>query len=415
MTVCVFAAILGRMTWKEANVSELRMELVNLVRREGVSVTAAARMYGVSRKTANKWLVRFEEFGRSGLHDASRAPKSQPNRTDESIRKLIIKKRKRHPHWGPVKILNELVLDGWDRSALPAPSTAGQILDKAELVRKRPKRNPRPPGGGGPATADGPNDLWTADYKGEFRLGNGTYCYPLTIQDHHTKFVLRVRACGGTRAEVTRDTFRSLFKEFGVPRSILSDNGAPFVVRGLTGLTSVAVDWMKQDIAIRRSRIGCPQDNGSHERMHRDLKAETTRPPCRTMQGQQHRFTCWTHERNEVRPHDGIGGVRPASLYAPSPREYCARPRPWEYDGHWEALKVRRNGNLTWRSRPVYVSETLGGEHVGLEEVEDGIWRLCYRRTELGLLNERHRAGPRVLIPNPWWETKSKRRPAPSR
>jgi hypothetical protein len=273
-------------------------------------------------------------------------------------------------------------------------------------VRPRRRRDPAPTGEGVAASSSGPNDLWTADFKGNFRLGCGRRCYPLTIQDHHSRYVLKVRACLGTESEMARATFRSVFREYGVPRRILSDNGPPFAAPGHTGISHLAVNWMRQDIQVERTRTAHPQDNGGHERMHRDLKAETTRPPCRTRQGQQHRFTVWTRCRNHERPHEALGGATPGSVYEPSARQYNSAPMPWEYPGHWETMKVRRNGMMRWRGSAVFMSLALAGEWVGLEEIDDGLWRVCYRRTQLGLLNERDRSGPRVIVPNPWWTTR---------
>lgn len=274
------------MPWKETRTVDLRMELVRLVRREGASVTAAAEALGVSRKTAHKWLARFEEEGRRGVSDRSRSPLTRPNQTPDSTCRLLIETRRRHPSWGPRKVLDYLDLQGWDRASLPAASTVGEILRRADLVKPRRRRAPSPTGAGVAASSAGPNDLWTVDFKGEFRLGDGSVCYPLTIQDHHCRYVLSVRACPSTESGAARSVFRAVFQQYGVPRRILSDNGPPFAAPGLTGLSHLAVDWMKQDIAIERTRPSSPQDNGSHERMHRDLKAETTRPPCRTMRGQ---------------------------------------------------------------------------------------------------------------------------------
>lgn len=394
------------MPWKEAQTVDLRMELVRLVRREGASVSAAAEALNVSRKTAHKWLNRFEEEGRRGLSDRSRAPRTQPGQTPDSSCQLVIEARRRHPTWGPRKILDSLVLQGWDRGSLPAASTVGEILRRADLVKPRRRRAPSLAGPGVAAASAGPNDLWTVDFKGEFRLGNGELCYPLTIQDHHSRYLLRVRACPSTASGEARVAFGSVFAEYGVPRRILSDNGTPFSAPGLTGLSQMAVDWMKQDITIERTRVSSPQDNGSHERMHRDLKAETTRPPCRTMRGQQHRFTSWTSCRNQKRPSEALGGKTPGSIYKPSIREFNPRPAPWEYPGHWETAKVRQNGMMKWRTGPVFLSSAMIGEWVGLEEIEDGLWRVCYRRTQLGILSERDRSGARVLVPNPWWVTK---------
>lgn len=385
---------------------DLRLELVRLVRRDGLSVTSSAESLGVSRKTAHKWLGRFEEGGRAALLDRSRAPRSHPNQTSDEMRELVIAVRKKHPRWGPRKILDRLVLDGRDRADLPSASAMSDLFARAELVKPARRRSPLVSGGGVSAASTDPNDLWTVDFKGDFKLGNGTRCYPLTIQDHHSKYVLTVRACPNTGSAGVRDAFRHVFKAFGVPRRILSDNGVPFAAPGLTGMSLVAIDWLKQDIVIERTRSASPQDNGSHERMHRDLKAETTRPPCRTMRGQQCRMTSWYGGRNNERPHEALDGLTPCMVYESSARAYNPSPADWEYPGHWEVRKVRQNGMLTWRTGEVFISSALRSERVGLEEIDDGIWRLCYRGLQIGLLNERDRRGIRIVVPTPWWVTK---------
>jgi len=394
------------MPWKENCTVDLRTELVRLVRRDGLSVTSAGASLGVSRKTAHKWLSRFEEGGRAALCDQSRAPRTHPNQTSDEMRDLVIAVRKKHPRWGPRKVLDRLVLDGWDRADLPSPSTVSDLFASKKLVKPARRRSPLVSGGGVNARSTDPNDLWTVDFKGDFKLGNGVRCYPLTIQDHHSKYVLSVRACESTGAAGVRDAFRLVFKTYGVPRRILSDNGVPFAAPGVTGLSRVAIDWLKQDIIIERTRSASPQDNGSHERMHRDLKAETTRPPCRTMRGQQCRMTSWSQRRNNERPHEALDGLTPSMVYEPSVRAYNPAPADWEYPGHWEVRKVQQNGMLRWRTGEVFISSALRSERVGLEEIDDGIWRLCYRGLQIGLLNERDPRGTRLVVPTPWWVTK---------
>jgi putative transposase len=394
------------MPWKELCTVDMRTELVRLVRRDGFSVTSAAESLGVSRKTAHKWLTRFEEGGRPALYDRSCAPHSHPNQTSCEMRQRMIAMRRTHPRWGPRKILDRLVLDGFDRADLPSASTASDIFTRAKLVKPARRRSALVAGGGVKAAATTPNDLWTVDFKGDFKLGNGDRCYPLTIQDHHSKYVLAVRVCESTASADVRRAFRLVFKSVGVPRRILSDNGVPFAAPGVTGLSSLTIDWLKQDIMVERTRRASPQDNGSHERMHRDLKADTTRPPCRTMHGQQCRMTSWFQSRNHDRPHEALDGLTPEMVYESSAREYNPSPVEWEYPGHWEVRKVRQNGMLRWRAGQVFVSAALRCECVGLEEIDDGLWRLCYRGMQIGLLNERDRRGARLQAPNPWWMTK---------
>lgn len=386
---------------------DLRFELVRLIRQDGVSVTVAARTFGISRKTAYKWLDRFDEAGRGGLADRSRARHSQDHRTPEEVRKALMAARRRHPSWGPRKLLGVVKREGWRTSELPAPSTVGSMLKAAGLVEPRRRRDRAEHGPGVRATSSSPNDLWTADFKGDFLLGDGSRCYPLTIQDHHARFMITVRAFDGTHSRPVRDAFRRAFRDFGVPRRILTDNGPPFAAPSLTGISLLTADWMRQGIRVERSRPGHPSDNGAHERMHRDLKRETTRPPCRTSRGQQHRFTRWIAERNNVRPHESLGGRTPSGVYEPSRRAYEERPPAWEYPGHWETPTVRRNGMAKCRRDLVFVASTLAGERLGLEEIDDGLWRVWYRQTELGLLNERGSRGHRLLMPHAWWSSRT--------
>jgi putative transposase len=302
----------------------------------------------------------------------------------------VVTFRKRFPFMGPRKIVARLT-ELHPEIKWPSPSTVGDILDRADLVQRRRRRNPpaHPLRERGKATA--PNDLMTVDYKGEFLLGNHRYCYPLTMVDHVTRFILACDAFDSTQQPHTRRAFERVFRTYGLPRAILSDNGSPFGSPGLARLSRLSLWWIGLGISVERIVPGHPEQNGAHERMHRTLKAETTRPPEVTIAKQQKRFNRFVHDFNHERPHETLGQKRPASLYTPSPRPYPESLPPIEYDGHLQVRKVDHRGTIKWRNEKLFLSHTLSGEIVGLEEIDDGAWSLYYGPVLLARFDERER------------------------
>lgn len=389
------------MPWKETCIVSERHHLIALVVREGLSISEASRSLGISRKTAYKWLSRYSEGGASSLSDRSRARLTQPERVPPWIADRLIELRRRTGE-GALKLLARLGRSHPGLS-LPSSSTAGEILRRAGLVasRGRRRRDPELRGPAGPYRAgDHANDLWTVDCKGQFRLGDGSLCHPMTIQDDATRFVLRVDGHGSPSTEVALRSFRRTFQRYGVPLRIHSDNGSPFAGCGVGRLSRVSVEWMRQGIEVCRSRPGCPQDNPRHERMHRTLKSFAARPPCGSASAQQRRFRAFTRWMNEDRPHEALELRTPSSLYAASPREWTSRPREPEYPGDWEVRRIRRDGQMKLRGEQLFVSMALSGELVGLSEVQDGIWRLCYRQSVLCFVDVRGGV-PRILAGAP--------------
>lgn len=354
------------------------------------SVTELANRYGVSRKTLYKWLNRHDTDGSSGLVDRSRSPAHSPQQTSDEVMDRVVAFRKRFPFMGPRKIVARL-MELHPEVDWPAPSTVGDILARADLVEHRRRRNPpaHPLRERGSATA--PNDLMTVDYKGEFRLGNHRYCYPLTIVDHVTRFILACDAFDSTQQPHTRRAFERVFRTYGLPRAILSDNGSPFGSPGLARLSRLSLWWIRLGISVERIVPGHPEQNGAHERMHRTLKAETTRPPEPTLARQQKRFDRFVHDFNHERPHETLGQKRPVSLYTPSPRPYPKTLPALEYDGHLEVRKVDHRGTIKWKNEKLFLSHTLSGEIVGLEEIDDGAWSLYYGPVLLARFDERER------------------------
>jgi len=381
------------MPWKETCAVLERHHLVNLV-HSGVSVSEASRLLGVSRKSAHKWLDRYDELGRSGLDDRSRARLTQPNATSGEARDLLIRLRKklgvgpRQLLWQARRVRPEL--------ALPSVSTVSAILLRAglSLGKVRRRRDPSLRGASGVYRAGRvANEQWTIDFKGDFLLGDRSRCYPLTIQDDATRYVLCVDGHASPCGVGVQESIEAVFRKYGIPQRIHSDNGAPFASNGMCRLSQVSVSWMRQGIEVCRSRPSHPEDNPRHERMHRTLKARTTRPPSMTPRGQQIRFTRFARWMNEERGHEALGMRAPVELWRPSSREWCSKPADPEYPGHWEVRRVRRTGMMQLRGRWVFMSQALGGEPIGLEEIADGIWRAVYRRTVLGFVDVREREG----------------------
>lgn len=376
------------MSWKVSDPMSERVKFIGLLHSGQRTIAGLCREFGISRKTAYKWADRFEQQGLKGLQDQSRARHHQAHQTCPEIQDLLIAARKKHPTWGPRK------LKAWleDRSSgldLPAASTIGDLLKREGLIPKR-KRRVHPPPGLAPKPGEilKPNQEWDADFKGEFKLGNGEYCYPLTITDAYSRYLFDVRALEGTAGNGVRRCFERIFRDYGLPWTIRTDNGCPFAGNGLGRLSALSVWWIRLGIRPVRGRPRHPQDNGRHERMHRTLKAETTRPPALESRGQQRRFDGFRAEYNQERPHEALHQQPPARIYQASPRPYPEQIPAIDYPSHYEVRKVCSGGIFGWRSRLIFAGHSLVGERVGLIEIEDGLWRVSYADVELGLLDE---------------------------
>ena len=357
--------------------------------RRTLSITELCELYSVSRKTGYKWIERYLTSGPSGLEDRSRKPCSSPNQTPQYIVDAFIELRCRHPSWGAKKLLSILQKrhPSW---ALPGRSTVCDILRRHGLVPK--KRHQRHIGHPGKPTTliAAPNDVWSADFKGQFKTGDGLYCYPLTVADGYSRFLLGCQALSSTRVAAAKPVFTRLFKEFGLPKRIRTDNGVPFATNTLGRLSQLSAWWVRLGILPEFIEPGKPQQNGRHERMHRTLKAETTRPPARTRRAQQSKFDHFREEFNCQRPHEALDMRTPAACYEPSPRKMPNKPPPLEYPDRFEVRYVSANGGIRWNHQWVNVSHVCVGEYVGLEEIDDGVWNVYFGPLKLGRLLERH-------------------------
>lgn len=363
---------------------DLRLEFMARLNR-GERMTDLCTEYEISRKTGHKLKKRYEELGVKGLEEQSRAPKFIPHRTTPEIVELVVRERQAHPTWGARKL--KAVLEGRLGRPLPSASTLGDILVRANLVERRTTRGRYRSRPTGLSIAEAPNDGWSIDYKGQFRLGDKSYCYPLTITDQYSRFLLACDAMAAIDEEQARESCEMVFREYGLPRVIRSDNGVPFATTGLLNLSKLSVYWMRLGIGVERIRPAHPEENGRHERMHRTLKQETTRPPRRTLLQQQDAFEDFVTEFNEQRPHEALGMKCPAAVYSKSTRPHPETlPEP-EYPLHDDTVEIDRKGRLyVCKGRQPYVAAALANQLVGIREEDDGRWLVTFLNLDLGYI-----------------------------
>lgn len=365
-----------------------RLQFVAECLRLERSMAELCRAYGISRKTGYKVLGRYGADGPRGLQDRSRAPHQHPNAVAEELVSAVLALRVRHPRWGPRKLRARLQREA-PTGRWPAASTIGDLLQRHGLTVPRRRRRRAAPATDPLRGCVAPNDVWTADFKGWFRTGDGARCNPLTLSDGVSRFLLRCQALTPPDEARVRPLCEAAFREYGLPGAIRSDNGPPFASVAAGGLSRLAVWWIKLGIRPERIRPGHPEDNGRHERLHQTLKAETATPPASTLRAQQQRFDRFRREYNEERPHEALGQHPPAAVYTPSPRPYPERVREPEYPDDQLVRRVRHNGEIKWHGRLIFVSQCLAGEPVGLEEFDDDRWLVRFGPVALGWLDAR--------------------------
>jgi putative transposase len=367
---------------------DLRTQFIADYLRGLITISELCREYEISRKTAYKWIDRYEAEGAAGLVDRSRRPHHFPNATPDELVQAILSKRRHYPDWGAKKLLKLLSKDQ-PECEWPARSTACNILARHNLVKQSRRRRPIGHPGKPSTIITAPNQVWAADFKGQFKTRDGYYCYPLTVTDGFSRYLLGCQALSSTSCAAAKPVFRRLFQDFGLPERIRTDNGGPFASVSLARLSTLSAWFIRLGIVRELIEPGKPQQNGSHERMHRTLKAATTRPPAANRATQQRRFRTFGQLFNYVRPHEALNMDTPADHYQPSLRPYPERLPPLEYPAHFECRRVGDNGCIRWRSERVHVSVVCAHEYVGLEAIDTGIWNVYFGSLKLGRLIEK--------------------------
>jgi putative transposase len=385
------------MPWQECSKMDERLRFVARL-LEGEKMAVVCREYDISRKTGYKLFSRYKETGYEGLTDRSRRPYRQGCRLPDAIESLILQVKREHPSWGAPKIREKIKRKNLEIS-LPAISTVHAVLHRHDLVN-RPRRRRFKAEGTALSTTREPNDLWCADYKGEFMLADKRYCYPLTITDFASRYLLSCEALLTTKERYAFTVFERVFKDFGMPKAIRTDNGIPFASpNSLFGLSKLSVWWLRLGIDIERIKPGNPQQNGRHERMHLTLKKEATKPAARNLLQQQDKFDHFIQVYNHERPHQAIGMRYPGELYKPSLRLYRGIGE-LEYPFHDRTITVTNCGRICVGRRKINLSTVFAGQNVGIKEVSDKIWLVSFMKYDLGFFD--HQTGTVTSAENPF-------------
>ena len=385
------------MPWKESSVMEERLRFVaRLLDGEGMS--EVCREFGISRKTGYKIFSRYKDQGLEALCDRSRRPVRYANQLPQQVEQLIVDLKRGKPHWGARKIRELLVRRLAGDVRIPAKSTVHAVLDRYDLVKRARQRRGRAEGTPLSHAAQS-NDLWCTDFKGEFTLGNGRYCYPLTVSDQASRYLLACEALESTKEAPVIEAFVRLFGERGLPAAIRSDNGLPFASpNGLYNLSRLSVWWLRLGIQIERIKPGHPQQNGRHERMHLTLKKEATRPPGMNILQQQAKFDAFVNEFNTERPHEALEMKCPAEFYTPSSKAYDGLPEV-AYPFHDKNILVTACGRICMHRKKVNISTVLAGQRLGIKEVDDGIWLVSFMHYDLGYIDLEQKTLPTIDNP----------------
>lgn len=375
------------MPWNTMDVRDQRLMFVGDVLRDQDSFAGLCRRYGISRKTGYKWVDRYRQQGLEGLQDRSSKPDGHPCRVPFSLRqeiadlrthgqltlgakKIQVKLRELHPDIDP-----------------PAVSTINKILSQAGLSRSKVKRRRYDRYRQPLSETAAPHELWSVDFKGQFKLAGGQWCYPLTVMDDHSRYLVGIRGQESVEHRATRANFRRLFQAHGLPQRIRSDNGTPFSSNSTAGLSQLSIWWIRLGIHPERIEPGKPQQNGRHERMHRTFKDAVLSKPCGSMKAQQRSFERFRQDYNADRPHESLDMQTPASRYDKSPRDYPAKLPPIDYPSYFQVKKVSPSGVIYQRRGQSYISHLLSGEYIGLDVIDDGIYDVYFSFYRLGRLD----------------------------
>jgi putative transposase len=369
------------MPWKECHTVEERLRFIARL-LDGEKMAGLCREFGISRKTGYKIYSRYKDCGIDGLTDRSRRPYRQANQLPMQIEKLIVGLKKTYPHWGAPKIREKLRRLYPDMHC-PAISTVHAVMDRHGLVTRRKRRRYKAKGTALAHVTD-PNELWCADYKGEFMLADRRYCYPLTITDYASRYLITCDALSTTKEVYAFSVFERAFKDFGLPKAIRTDNGIPFsCCNALYGLSKLSVWWLRLGINIERIKPGHPEQNGRHERMHLTLKKEATRPAADNFLQQQARFDDFIDYYNTDRPHQALNMQMPGELYKKSPRPYQGLG-DLEYPFHDRTALVTNCGRICYKRRKINISTVFAGQRVGIKQMTNSVWLVSFMQYDLG-------------------------------
>ena len=378
------------MPWREELPMDQRLRFIGDYLNGYFSFAELCDRFGISRKTGYKWINRYRESGNpTSIVDQSRRPHHFPTKTPEVITEALLSIRDKHPSWGPRKLLWRVARDHPEWINLPAPSTVSLILKRNGLSRKRRKSVRRPHPGKPMTVITEANQVWTLDFKGQFKTGDGVYCYPLTVADGFSRYIFGCEGLLSPSHDRVKRSLKRIFKEHGLPERIRSDNGTPFASVALGRLSRLSVWWIRLGILPELIEPGCPQQNGRHERMHKTLKYETTIPPAENLRKQQRKFDSFRYEFNYERPHEALDMTVPSEVHTKSSRPYPAKLPQVEYPAHFEVRRVSHNSGFRWRSKRVNAGHVFSGEYIGLEEIDNGIWDVYFGPIWLGRLDER--------------------------
>ena len=376
------------MPWKETRIMDQKIQLIADWLTGEVSITDLSEIYGISRKTVYKWIYRYQSNTINGLSERSRAPGCHPNAAPAEIVARILAVKRRNMKWGPRKVVSWL-RNQYPDQRWPANSTTGEILKRNDLVRTRHRRRRTPLYSEPFKACRQPNDVWSADYKGQFRLRDGNLCYPFTLTDNYSRYLLSCHGLNRPTHEQTKPLLERAFQEYGLPEAIRTDNGTPFASVALGGLSRLSVWLIKLGVRPERIEAGHPEQNGRHERLHRTLKEAAISPPRNNRAEQQRAFDRFTKEYNQERPHEALGQKPPQSVYQRSPREYPAKMPLVEYDSGLVVRQVRNSGEIKWKGELLYISQALGKEAVGLKQLDNHYWEIYFSFLPIGILDER--------------------------
>jgi len=378
------------MPWETKSMITEKEKFIAFYEMDFMSMSELCRRFGISRRTGYNILEAYKLHGVEAINGLSKAHQSHPLKTPKEVEDDILKFRGLHETWGAKKI-RELMLDDWEADSVPSVTTVYSILKKHGLVKVHKPRINRIAEINPNFDPKKPNEIWSIDFKGKFRMGNKDYCNPLTVADSKTRYLFAVEGLERATTELCIPVFERVFRQYGLPESIHSDNGPPFgCVNSLRRMTFLSVWFMERGITPVYSDPGCPTQNGRHERMHRDLKAEATRPPGTNLKAQQKLFDRFVSDYNNIRPHEALGMKRPAQVHEISNRKYTGKIDEWIYDRSLHTRMVSANGAVRWRSvNWISISNALCGKIIGMKEVGDGVWELYYRHVLLGYFSEK--------------------------